>query len=220
MAHYAPSDKEAQKISHRKLNDEQVYYEKKKQVSVPGVSENQLINRPNKRSQTKSIVEEARLKKLQKFAVPEGDNADTVKYLMEVCRLNARHPVNPKDPNSLWQRIAEYMQVCADNDRRPTFAALALSMGIGRNTLLQWARGASASMPKECVDVLETARTMLAANMEELMEAGKINPIAGIFLSRNNFGYVNDDNPDAFVTVKMEENSPEKIREKLNNLPD
>ena len=64
--------------------------------------------------------------------------------------------------------------------------------------------------PSAVVDVLKRAYYMLNAQMEDYMQNGKINPVAGIFLSKNAFGYV--DKQEIEVAAKQDaESSPEEL---------
>jgi len=45
-------------------------------------------------------------------------------------------------------------------------------------------------MPNDCRELIKKAYKLLENMMENYMQNGKINPVAGIFLSKNNFGYV------------------------------
>lgn len=58
---------------------------------------------------------------------------------------------------------------------------------------LRWGSGGngidSAYIPTESRDTLKKAYQFLNAQMENYMQNGKINPVAGIFLMKNNMGY-------------------------------
>ena len=61
---------------------------------------------------------------------------------------------------------------------------------IYRTTLWKWANGVdSKTLPPESRNLVKKAYQLLNAQMENYMQNGKINPVAGIFLMKNNMGY-------------------------------
>ena len=73
---------------------------------------------------------------------------------------------------------------------KPSVAGMALAFGIDRRTMWKWVNGIdSAYIPTESRDTLKKAYQFLNAQMENYMQNGKINPVAGIFLMKNNMGY-------------------------------
>ena len=73
---------------------------------------------------------------------------------------------------------------------KPSVAGMALAFGVDRKTLWCWCNGVdSAYIPTESRTTLKKAYQFLNAQMENYMQNGKINPVAGIFLMKNNMGY-------------------------------
>ena len=116
-----------------------------------------------------------------------GDNSLIMKYSRVLYGL-------PKiDINNLDQvnnRIDLFFSLCEEYDIKPSVAGLALAFGINRGTLFNWlARKTAAIKSQECFDSLKAAYDLINMQYEFYMNTGKINPVAGIFLLKNNYGY-------------------------------
>ena len=83
-----------------------------------------------------------------------------------------------------------YFALCAQDDMKPSVAGMALAFGVDRKTIWAWANGVdSKTLPAESRNLIKKAYQLLNAQMESYMQNGKINPVAGIFLMKNNMGY-------------------------------
>lgn len=119
------------------------------------------------------------------------DPGDNRKYIMHDLRMWDWPAVNMTRPKDVSERIGKYFRICAEDDMKPSVAGMALAFGIDRMTLWRWVNGIeSAYIPAESRDALKKAYQFLNAQMENYMQNGKINPVAGIFLMKNNMGYV------------------------------
>lgn len=117
-----------------------------------------------------------------------GDNR---KYLMHSLRLADLPKCNLKSVEEVSQRIREYFTICAEDDMKPSVAGLALAIDIDRAYLWEIRTGRKGKNP-EVADTLNKAMKLLDLQMVDYMQNGKINPVAGIFLMKNNFGYTNE----------------------------
>jgi hypothetical protein len=118
------------------------------------------------------------------------DPGDNRKYIMHDLRMWDWPAVDMTKPRDVSKRIGQYFQICAEDDMKPSVAGMALAFGIDRRTMWKWVNGIdSAYIPTESRDTLKKAYQFLNAQMENYMQNGKINPVAGIFLMKNNMGY-------------------------------
>lgn len=115
-------------------------------------------------------------------------------------------PIDSDDPRQVEQRITDYFNFCAERDMKPSVASMAMSLGVDRRTMWNWQVG-NTHKTKEVRDIIKRAYNMLNAMIEEYMQNGKINPIAGIFFLKNHFGY--DDKTEVVVTPKTPLGDPE-----------
>lgn len=130
----------------------------------------------------------------------DGDNARMMSYHMQLLSLGNLHDKN--DPQEVQQRILDYFTICGQCDFKPAVASLALALGIDRMTLFTWVNGTGGVKSPEVIDTIKKAYAVINAGYEEMMNNGKINPVAGIFLMKNNMGY--KDQTDHVVTARQE----------------
>lgn len=113
-----------------------------------------------------------------------GDNSKYLNHNIQVASLPSIDTTNPKE---VEKRIFEYFQICGENDMKPSMAGMALAIGVSRSTLWEWSVGCNRKDTH--TDTIKKAVQMLDAQMVDYMQNGKINPVSGIFLMKNNFGY-------------------------------
>lgn len=117
-----------------------------------------------------------------------GDNR---KYLQHTMRMWNWPEVDMREPEQVAERIEQYFGICIEDDMKPSVAGLACAFGVDRKTIWAWANGVdSKTLPTESRNLIKKAYQNLNAQMENYMQNGKINPVAGIFLMKNNMGYV------------------------------
>lgn len=146
-----------------------------------------------KKKSNAELVEEAkhpapvreRPDKAELLAVNLDENS---KFLQNSLTLFNLPDINTDDPQQVAERCGFYFDLMNKTDTKPSMAGLALALGVDRLSLYNWVRGLNAK-PKEVVNVLKKCVQILNANMEDWMQNGKINPVSGIFLMKNSFGY-------------------------------
>lgn len=102
------------------------------------------------------------------------------------------------DPIAVRKRVQEYFQLCADSDMKPNVPGLAFAFGVDRKTLWAWVAGTKRDLSQAVKNELKRAYQILNVQMEDYMQNGKINPVSGIFLMKNNMGY--EDKTEMVVT--------------------
>jgi len=124
--------------------------------------------------------------------VEPGDNN---KYTMLGLKIMLLPKIDLHDPEAVQKRIAEYFQIYADFDTKPTVVGLANALHIDRRRLWEIKVGATKgrgdidTLPAETRDSIKRAYVFLEELWENFMLNGKINPVSGIFLGKNNYGY-------------------------------
>ena len=124
----------------------------------------------------------------------QGQTTKLIQHLRKVACLGPRLNLN-EDPDGVRQRIADYFALCEEDDIKPSMSAMATAMGLTRRGLHKWRMGIIGKN-EETRELLNQAAAVLAAVMEGCMLEGMINPVSGIFIMRNNYGYKNEDVPD------------------------
>ena len=145
-----------------------------------------------------------------------GDNAKFVKHALAIWNMP---PVNKADINQVEERIGWYFNHCFSNDMKPTVTGFCFALGIQRSTLMTWKNGTFRADTHQAV--ILKAYGMLETLWEEYMQNGKINPVSGIFLGKNNFGY--QDKTEYVVTpnqTAIETQDVATIEAKYAELPD
>lgn len=118
-----------------------------------------------------------------------GEPGDNAKYLTHSMMVAEMGKIDVSNPIAVRNRIYEYFELCYDHDMKPTVAGMCLAIGRARTTVLGWLAGRRESIPHEVIEVIEHAMTIINSQLEDYMQDGKINPVSGIFLAKNNFGY-------------------------------
>lgn len=145
-------------------------------------------------------------------AMQDAEPGDNARFLRLALASWDLPPIDISDPKQVEQRILEYFQFCAENDRKPQIIGMANWLGVRRSTLNEWKRGNLRSDTH--MDIVQKAVSLLEEQWVEYMQSGKVNPAAGIFLAKNWYGY--KDTQDVVVTpsAPYEEGSPEDVAKK------
>ena len=160
------------------------------------------------------------LAEVRKSLPKELKDNDNVEYTLHNLDLLALTPIDCKIEKTevVEPRCFDYINLCLNHSMKPSFAGLALAIGVSRPTLLDYINGVT-SMPNSNRAVLQRYTALLNALMEDYMQNGKINPIPAVFLSKNNFGY--KDTQEFVVNNNLqEESSPETLIEEATLLFD
>ena len=151
--------------------------------------------------------------------LPEGDNNKYTTFALAIMQMPE---INLQDPREVQQRVVEYFQLCAEHDMKPGVSAVALALGMDRRRLweINTDQDYQANIPIECKRIIKNVYTSLDVLWESYMQNGKVNPVSGIFLGKNNFGY--KDQQEYVVTPNQmgEAASPDVIAAKYDELPE
>ncbi len=152
--------------------------------------------------------------------LPDGENNKYTAFALAVMQLPK---IDVKNPDELATRLTDYFKICAEHDMKPAVAGMALAMGIDRRRLWEMktdVAGRNVDMPQECREIIKMAYNSLEVLWEGYMTSGKINPVSGIFLAKNNFGY--QDKQEYVVTpnTMADEIDPRVIEAKYDELPE
>ena len=130
-------------------------------------------------------------------------------------------PIDKKDPNVadlVQTHCDEYRKLCTEYEITPTWEGLALALGKTRHIITQW-RDGSIQWAKDAgvTEVLQKEWSWINSILVSSMTDGRVDKITGIFLARNNFGYMNEDQPmkKTEINVKL---SMEQLIEGAKNL--
>lgn len=116
--------------------------------------------------------------------VNPGDNARYLRFALDCYELP---PIDIADAEAVEERINWYFRHCIECDIKPGVAGLCGALGIDRLTFYQWTTGINRKNTHN--NIAKKAKFTLEQLMEQYMVNGKINPVSGIFLLKNHFGY-------------------------------
>ncbi len=116
--------------------------------------------------------------------VQPGDNTRYLRHSLGMWDLPA---IDISDAKQVEERIVWYFTYCMQDDMKPNVSGLAMELGVDRKTLYKWSVGESRDVTHS--PIVKKAMDMLQILWEEYMQNGKINPVSGIFLGKNHFGY-------------------------------
>ena len=167
----------------------------------------------------KEVVKQKRRERPeQQVQTESGDNSKYLRHNMEIMSWSKPDVTNKQ---AVSDRIYKYFALCEQNDMKPSVEGLALAFDTTRKTLWCWVNGVDSShIPDDVRNTLKKSYALLNSMMADYMQNGKINPVSGIFLMKNNMGYA--DQTEIVVTPNNplgEVQDPDTIAEKYKYLP-
>lgn len=188
--------------------------ETKETVTAPAVKEKKAVAKKKKRGGNSPVIGNNGLN------LEEGDNA---KFLSVNIALMNMPSIDMTNESEVQQRLSEYFELYAKADMKPTVAGMAIALN-GHNRQWLWAithdaplggRGNETTLPPGVTYTIKKAYFLLENLWENYMQSGKVNPVAGIFLGKNNYGY--QDKTEYVLTPNQQNDndySADEIRER------
>ena len=124
--------------------------------------------------------------------VEPGDNTKYLTLGMELFNLPT---IDLREPEQVENRLNEFFEIHARYDMKPTVAGMGMALGLDRRRLWEIKTGnfgtqkSLEELPTLTKDSIKKAYEYMELLWENYMQNGKINPVSGIFLGKNNFGY-------------------------------
>ena len=106
-------------------------------------------------------------------------------------------PIDLMDYEQVKKRLEDYFGIEERYGNKPSVSGMALALnGIGRRRIYEIVsgkfentRGTITRLPKPVTDVIKRTYSILETLWEDNMQNGRVNPVTGIFLGKNHFGY-------------------------------
>ena len=121
---------------------------------------------------------------LMQVQCEKGEMAQYVRHALASFNLP---PLDISDIEQVKERCEWYFNHCIDGEMRPTVAGLCNALGINRTTFHRWCVGSERRNTH--MEYMNRVKSVMEELMETYMQTGRINPVSGIFLLKNNFGY-------------------------------
>lgn len=140
---------------------------------------------------------------------------DNTKYIRHALMSLDLPPIDLDSDEQVQERIKWYFEHCADNDMKPTVTGMANALGIAVITLHDWCIGRRRGKTDNRTEIVQRAYAVLGELWEDYMLNGKVNPVSGIFIGKNHFGYA--DKTEVTLTPNNplgDIEDPEEIRQK------
>lgn len=139
-----------------------------------------------KRGRPKGVVDTQPRKPRSDLAV-RADASDMSRYIRQARNIVRLPTIDISDVNQVEDRLEWYFDQCEKEGLKPTMMGMCNALGVSRQTMYNWGRGEYRSGTH--LNLIQKYHNMLEEIWEMEMVDGKINPIVGIFLGKNNFGY-------------------------------
>ena len=121
------------------------------------------------------------------LAIDEERSRANIRHIDHTASIAAMPRLEVWDPKSIGERTIEYLEKCKADGVRVNLSAYALALGTtpdGLNELV-----ADKRLTDETRAALLKGISMIESIMIEMMMEQRINPVTGIFLLKNHFGY-------------------------------
>ena len=170
-----------------------------------------MANKKNDDVVEQLVKKKPRGKNIGETLAPVTEPGDNQKYIGVSLQLFQLPTIDLHKPEQVEERLAEYFKIHFAADMKPTVAGMAMALGIDRRRLWEIKTGASTSnrwveeLPTPTKDSIKKAYDFMENLWENYMQNGKINPVSGIFLGKNNFGY--QDKTEYVVTPNVQNDS-------------
>ena len=154
------------------------------------------------------VKKKPRGKNIGETLAPITEPGDNAKYIGVTLQLFNMTKVDLHKPEDVQARLTEYFRIHTEADMKPTVVGMAMALGIDRRRL--WEIRADVAdrnqdLPTLTRDYIKRAYNFMENLWENYMQNGKINPVSGIFLGKNNFGY--QDKTEYVVTPNVQNDS-------------
>lgn len=153
---------------------------------------------------------------LAELQVPHTAPGEMSNMVAQAFALSHWPPVeNTDDPDQIAERIDAYHQFCIANDVKPDMSGMALAFGVSRKTLWAWENGVESNKPMSVRNALKKGRQINEFLLSQLMQNGKLNPVTGIFLLKNNHDFKDQQEVVVSPQTPVTNVDPEQARKRI-----
>jgi hypothetical protein len=139
---------------------------------------------------------------------------ETMGHLMQLYGL----PKVTSDDEML-ERFKWYFNLCAKDGVRPSVEGLALSTGYAIGQVWEWESGRRKGFSPYTAAIVKNAKNIIQTFDTEMLNRGKLNPVAYIFRAKNYYGMTNKQ--EVVVTPNVNPtSSPEELIQAAQALPE
>lgn len=179
---------------------------------------------PEEKQRTKELAAQRKRERelmggtTSKFGQENVEPGDNSRYLGHALTIMRMPLVDLNDIEAVKERCNWYFEHCFSNDMKPTVSGLCNAFKISRKTLLTWKNGTFRKDTHQAV-ILD-AYAVMETLWEDYMQNGKINPVSGIFLAKNNYDYTDKQEMVLTPNTQQETVDAATIEAKYAELPE
>lgn len=199
------------------------YYDQPDKGNMP------LIRKPNYRPNSKKTLVEKQQEELVLKPYPTLDESGEKATVNSISAKNIElfnlGRVDFNDPEAVKERTMQFFNIMAKYKAKPTLTSYGLALGIDRFTLSYISSGRYYEsetwineMPLESKTIIRNVYIYMNTIWEDYMVNGKINPVVGIFLGKNNFYYRDQIDQTVSIGPQVENFDTHDIRERYGQL--
>ena len=178
------------------------------------IDQSSLITALNKPSTSLDSTSTTSTAPSKSTKAPSSTSKSPSKAIKQALNFYTLAPVNLNSTIEVKGRIDWYFLYCAKHEVRPSVSSLCLALKVNRSTFMSWVAGKGRPYLQE---IAAGAHALIQAVWEDLLADGKINPVTGIFLGKNDFGY--KDSSEVKVEVAPERKTREQLIAESKQLP-
>lgn len=147
-----------------------------------------------------------------------GRAAAATAHVMECMDIG--RTVDNENPDSLFNGLKAYVQLCLERDFPMTISNACLALGVARKTLLAWKQGQAHTDNPEFQKLAESVYTIIQGGIEATMANGVLNPVLGIWWEKAHFNMIEADRVQEVRADPLgEAKSAEQIAAQYEDLP-
>lgn len=121
--------------------------------------------------------------------LPHYEPGDMSRMIQQALDISSFGEIDSNDPKAVHDRITQYFNYCIQHDMKPSAEGMAVALNTNRSTLWRWREGVESNKPEGVRNAIKKGYSLLNLLLAQTMADGKINPVAAIFLLKNNHEY-------------------------------
>ena len=143
------------------------------------------------------------------------------KMILDAVNLSQMGEIDINDSGAVAERVNQYLTYCIEHDMKPTVESMALAFNTNRVQLWRWKEGVDCKIPEASRKEIKKCYSVMNQLMTQAMANGKINPVAAIFLLKNNHNYKDQTDVVVAPASPYESGDPDEVRKKyLEDVPE
>lgn len=146
----------------------------------------------------------------------EAAAAAVPEFISECVRI--RSTVDLDNPDTLWNAMEQYLQLCAMSGLKISNSFMYLSCGISRPTVSDWFHGTRRQNNPEYKRFATMIKEICAAAREQYGLEGAVNPILTIFHQKFYDGFMDNPKEEAVNDPLGEMQDPKELAQKYKDI--